>query len=304
MAQQAGQQPYSWSVWLCSCSAACYEAPAPAPRAPRCHERHAPPGRDLAHRRHGPFRMGSVAPAVPAMVRRCRDIPFDLHAEAAEEAPVRYPWARPFVAQVPRPPARGFPFLMTDDKPCLVCGVVMKRGAAGRAYWKTRRFCSNACHTQHRADNRDSLFWSNVDVRGDDDCWPWLIGTDPDGYGRSKHVGEQRAHRVAYRLVCGPIPDGEIVRHTCDNPPCCNPRHLLTGTHADNAQDKVDRGRSADREGEFNTQAKLTPEQARSIFLDRRYYAEIAAEYEISKNTVWDIKAKRSWRHLHDGGAA
>ena len=191
-----------------------------------------------------------------------------------------------------------------DDKPCIVCSATMTRGSYGKAYWAKRRFCSVDCNTRHRSDNRDALFWSHVDIRGDDECWPWLIGTDPDGYGRSKHVGEQRAHRVAYRLACGPIPEGEIVRHSCDNPPCCNPRHLLTGTHADNAKDKVDRGRSPVRKGDLNTQAKLTPDQVMTIYSDRRYYGEIVAEYGISKETVWDIKAKRSWRHLHESELA
>ena len=72
----------------------------------------------------------------------------------------------------------------------------------------------------------------------------------------------ERAHRVSYRLFNGPIPDGEIVRHACDNPRCVNPQHLLLGTPAENAQDMVERGRH--RSG----YAKITADDA--VFIRER----------------------------------
>jgi len=78
-----------------------------------------------------------------------------------------------------------------------------------------------------------------------DECWPYTGTTDRFGYGQMT-LGKKysfQAHRVAFELANGPIPDGLIVRHKCDNPPCCNPAHLELGTHYDNAQDKVSRGR-------------------------------------------------------------
>lgn len=50
-------------------------------------------------------------------------------------------------------------------------------------------------------------------------------------------------HRMAYELYYGPILDGLVVRHTCDNPPCVNPLHLKVGTYADNTRDAMERGR-------------------------------------------------------------
>ena len=78
-----------------------------------------------------------------------------------------------------------------------------------------------------------------------DACWEWSGARNPKGYGVVGHEG--RTRRV-HRLVFAEYNDGaepEVVRHTCDNPPCFNPRHLLPGTHADNVRDCIQRGRRA-----------------------------------------------------------
>lgn len=87
-------------------------------------------------------------------------------------------------------------------------------------------------------------FVGKIQKGGLDDCWPWLAGCDADGYGRFK-VGHWvvKAHRMAYELFKGKIPAGLQIRHSCDNPPCCNPAHLLLGTNFDNMRDKIERGR-------------------------------------------------------------
>ena len=87
-------------------------------------------------------------------------------------------------------------------------------------------------------------FWLHVDrTGGPDACWPWT-GRRTDGYGA---VGSgklfDRAHRLAFRLSGGIIPPGQIVRHLCHNPLCCNPAHLAAGTHADNMHDMAQAGR-------------------------------------------------------------
>lgn len=77
-----------------------------------------------------------------------------------------------------------------------------------------------------------------------DGCIVWTRSVDRWGYGRITANGKQvGTHRVAYEIAYGPIPDGLLVRHSCDNPPCCNPAHLLLGTVQDNADDRVARGR-------------------------------------------------------------
>lgn len=91
-------------------------------------------------------------------------------------------------------------------------------------------------------------FWKRVDRRSDDECWVWIgHQIEPWLYGRfylSKARGYIRAHRYSYELNVGLIPDGMLVLHRCDNPPCVNPAHLRIGTHEDNMADKVARGRS------------------------------------------------------------
>lgn len=188
----------------------------------------------------------------------------------------------------------------SDEKTCDYCGAQMLRGAYGREYWATRRYCSNACHTKARNDSRETLFWQRVrKVKSPNGCWLWAGNLDKDGYGRVTYHGvTERAHRKAYELVCGAIPDGLLLRHSCDNPRCVNPRHLTVGTVADNSADMVDRGRAAVRIGGLNTAAKLSESQARAIFADTRHHREIACEYGVSSETVWDIKSGRSWAHL------
>lgn len=89
-------------------------------------------------------------------------------------------------------------------------------------------------------------FWEKVDQGEADECWPWTASTDRYGYGQFHVDGRSlRAHRVSYELANGAIPEGRLVMHTCDNPPCVNPAHLVLGTAAENMQDKVRKGRQS-----------------------------------------------------------
>jgi hypothetical protein len=88
--------------------------------------------------------------------------------------------------------------------------------------------------------------WRSVEIGAPSDCWPFTGGTSAGGYGRIK-AGKKlvSAHRLAYALTHGLDVHGlPLIRHTCDNPKCCNPRHLLVGTKLDNYRDMVERGRA------------------------------------------------------------
>ena len=76
-------------------------------------------------------------------------------------------------------------------------------------------------------------------------CQEWTGSHDRKGYGRIKANGKnQAAHRVAWELAFGAIPDGLFVLHRCDNPPCVKPAHLFLGTNAVNMADCVAKGRT------------------------------------------------------------
>lgn len=89
--------------------------------------------------------------------------------------------------------------------------------------------------------------WSKVRIpdapRHENMCWEWR-GSLSKGYGQIKVNGRPlRAHRMAYEVAKGDIPEGMHILHSCDNPKCCNPAHLRPGTHQENMDDMQARGR-------------------------------------------------------------
>lgn len=173
-------------------------------------------------------------------------------------------------------------------------------------------------------------FWSRVDRRGPKECWPWLHRVDKDGYGLlSFEFVRLRTHRIAFFLSTGIEPLCMRVLHECDNPPCCNPRHLFLGTADENMRDKCEKGRQSkglkhsasmdatkrrgDRNGarlhiermprgEANANSKFTADVVRAI--RQRYAAggiyqhELARQYHVTQAVISQIVSGKTWRHL------
>ena len=135
-----------------------------------------------------------------------------------------------------------------------------------------------------------------------DECWPWWDRSDHGKiYIDGRGVG---AHRFSYEMHHGPIPDGMVVRHRCDNPPCVNPAHLELGSIADNSRDCVERGRARipHAAGDAHANAKLTDDLVLEIC--RQYAAggvtqrQLADRHGISQGVIAKITSGKSWRHV------
>jgi len=136
---------------------------------------------------------------------------------------------------------------------------------------------------------------------GPDACWTWQGKEDGQGYGRFRlWCGvDVQANRFAYALATGSDPGDLFVCHKCDNPPCCNPRHLFLGTQADNVSDMIAKGR-ARHIGERNGAAKLTTcdlEAIRANICEGRANVDIAREHGVTHHVISRIRRGRSWRN-------
>src|SRR6266481_5793603 len=143
-------------------------------------------------------------------------------------------------------------------------------------------------------------------------CWEWQGHRNELGYGQMR-TGKgplERAHRLAWEFLNGPIPLGIQVLHHCDNPPCVNPAHLWLGTPMDNMRDMTAKGRRRRRPGDLRKtiprgenagRAQLTADKVRTI---RERYAAgetqpaLGREYGVCSQQIGQIVLRRSWAHI------
>lgn len=130
-------------------------------------------------------------------------------------------------------------------------------------------------------------------------CWLWTEALfSENGYGafyrkRREKIG---AHRFAWILANGPIPDGMEVCHKCDVPSCVNPAHLFLGSAFDNAADKVAKDRQS--KGSRHGMAILTELNIPDIRSDNRSLPEIARDYGVTLYAIWRVKHRKTWKHV------
>ena len=148
--------------------------------------------------------------------------------------------------------------------------ILRKRARDNAAY---ERKVGRAVGNAGKPANTPDVIWSKVDKRGEDECWNWLGYKNAQGYGRT-WINDKGyyAHRVIYNLAYpntitlnAPYVAAEkgFILHTCDNPSCCNPKHLWLGNHEDNMKDKISKNRGANFSGDKGPRCKLTIFQAR-----------------------------------------
>lgn len=142
-------------------------------------------------------------------------------------------------------------------------------------------------------------FWART--APENGCLNWTGSIDTRGYGHLRWEGRIcRAHRVAYAVVNGAIPQTvcgsrSVIMHTCDNRICCNPDHLRLGTQRENMADMVAKRRQARLPGESNGRAVLTVSDVRAIRADNRGSRTIARDYPVSRAAVQRIKSGAAW---------
>jgi len=148
----------------------------------------------------------------------------------------------------------------------------------------------------------EARFLSKVDKDGANGCWNWTASCATNGYGHFNIDGKMiRAHRVAYELYVGEIPDGLLVRHKCkQNRKCVNPEHLETGTHQENMNDRIRDDTTAN--GIKHGRAKLNDDSVREI---RRLYAlgnitykQLGIQFGVHQTTLSDIIRNKYWTHI------
>jgi len=162
------------------------------------------------------------------------------------------------------------------------------------------------------AKSRIARFWRRVEKKGPNDCWLWR-GTRQKtrakggkhwlGYGYVQVQGhDMAAHRYCFILMHGPIPDGFIVRHSCDVPLCMNPAHHLLGTQIDNVNDRVQRKRAKAAAGEKNGRAKLNITEIQALrhryFITRETKAQLARDFNTSQSNVRWIVQGHTWKGM------
>lgn len=197
----------------------------------------------------------------------------------------------------------GRPAFTRTVRICETCGTAfgvlpchLRQGAC--------RFCSRKCitGTTHRHPRAKVpliiRFQQKIGPETASGCKPWQAGTNPAGYGLINKGGKGQcllAHRVAWEVAHGPIPEGLDVLHKCDNPPCVNTDHLFLGTGADNVADMCSKGRHSF--GERNGHCKLTTAQVLAIHqvheTQKVTQAFLAAMFSVNQSTIGRILARQ-----------
>ena len=131
------------------------------------------------------------------------------------------------------------------------------------------------CHHQR--------FWDKVNIKNEDECWEWQSTISTNGYGQFRYYNQIFfAHRVSYTITNGPIPEGKLILHKCDNRLCVNPSHLYCGTQADNINDRAIRSpnsQGSGNDGNISMFSESDADTMKGLYYKDGYFLKSIAEF-------------------------
>jgi|LGVE01.1.fsa_nt_gb hypothetical protein len=183
-------------------------------------------------------------------------------------------------------------------KKCVIDGCeekIQARGLCKKHYTRLLRH-GDPEFTKVETGTPEERFWAHVKKGGANDCWLFDI-LDGKGYGIHS-IGNKgvRAHRFAYELLVGPIPDGLVVRHRCRSKNCVNPKHLEVGTQKDNALDRLRDG--TETRGEAVHNSKLTEAAVLEIKRSSLPGYRLAEKYGVTSGAIYAVLSGKNWKHV------
>lgn len=157
---------------------------------------------------------------------------------------------------------------------------------------------------KQREMNWEAMFADRVRL-SESGCLEFTGYCNTDGYGAITSRGiKQGAHRLSYFIAKGPIPDGYVVLHECDNPSCVNPDHLRAGEVVDNVLDMEAKGRARKVTGSAHGQSKLNELDVRLIRSSKETGAALARQLGVTKSLVCQIRRGIGWSHVGESNVA
>ena len=134
-------------------------------------------------------------------------------------------------------------------------------------------------------------------IKKDNGCIEYKYSLDQAGYGHICHNGDQlRASRFIWEYNNGKIPNGLLVCHKCDNPPCINIDHLFLGTYKDNNNDMINKNRMP--LGENRAQSRLSNNNVIEIYRSKLKTKELMKKFNINRSHVNAIRRKVCWKSV------
>lgn len=193
------------------------------------------------------------------------------------------------------------------NKTCSVdgCGKTAKAiGMCNAHYKRYKLYGDPKKQMRYRVASAKQRLLARISKNDSTGCWEFTGCLDSKGYGLlTINNISHKAHRISYQEFVGEIPNCLFVLHKCDNRKCVNPEHLFVGTHIENMQDMVNKGRSQRRSGSKHHNAKLTESdipEIRKRLANGDVPAKIAEKYSVHSTVITKINRKELWGHVKE----